>query len=53
MLFVFMLMDKAESSGLRQRIRPEHKACLTRMQDRIPFAGPLVAAKSGLSRLKR
>lgn len=43
MLFVFMLMDKSGSSEVRQRIRPAHKAYLSQMEDRIAFAGPLVA----------
>jgi len=38
-----MLMDKAGSSELRQRIRPAHKAYLELVQSHIAFAGPLVA----------
>jgi uncharacterized protein len=43
MLFVFMLVDKPGAAELRQQCRPPHKAYLADMQDRIAFAGPLVA----------
>lgn len=43
MLFAFMLMDKAGAGPLRQKMRPVHKAYLAEVQDRIAFAGPLVA----------
>lgn len=42
MIFVFHLLDKPDSGELRQRVRPEHKAYLARMADRIAFAGPLL-----------
>ncbi|MCE2782857.1 YciI family protein [Limnohabitans sp.] len=41
MLFVFLLVDKPDVADLRQRVRPEHKAYLAAMADRIAFAGPL------------
>lgn len=43
MLFVFMLMDKAGASVLRHQIRPAHKAYLAQVQERMAFAGPLLA----------
>lgn len=41
MIFVFHLIDRANSGALRQRVRPEHKAYLAAMADRMAFAGPL------------
>jgi uncharacterized protein YciI len=35
------MLDKAESAALRQRLRPEHKAYLAAVAERIAFAGPL------------
>lgn len=43
MIYIFSLIDKPDSGELRQRVRPEHKACLAAMADRIAFAGPLVS----------
>lgn len=42
MLFVFHLVDQPASHALRDRVRPEHKAYLAGVADRIAFAGPLV-----------
>lgn len=41
MIFVFHLIDRANAGDLRQRVRPEHKAYLAAVADRIAFAGPL------------
>jgi uncharacterized protein YciI len=41
MLFVFRLLDKPDGAALRERLRPEHKAYLARVAERIAFAGPL------------
>lgn len=41
MIYVFRLLDKPDSGVLRQRVRPEHKAYLGAVADRIAFAGPL------------
>jgi uncharacterized protein len=41
-LFVLHLLDKPASADLRQRVRPEHKAYLAQVADRIAFAGPLL-----------
>lgn len=41
MLYAITLLDKPDSSALRQRVRPEHKAYLAAAADRIAFAGPL------------
>ena len=43
MIFSFILIDKPDAGGLRQRIRPEHKAYLAGVAERMAFAGPLVA----------
>lgn len=40
MLFAFILIDKPERGALRQRVRPEHKAYLGAVADRMAFAGP-------------
>jgi len=40
MLFSFILIDKPDHQELRQRMRPEHKAYLGQVADRIAFAGP-------------
>jgi uncharacterized protein len=42
MLFVFHLLDRADAGALRAATRPEHKAYLAQVADRIAFAGPLV-----------
>lgn len=41
MIYVFTLMDKPDGLPLRLRIRPEHKAYLAAVADRMAFAGPL------------
>lgn len=41
MIYVFRLLDRPDGAALRQRVRPEHKAYLARVADRIAFAGPL------------
>jgi len=43
MIYVFVLMDQAGTADLRTRVRPDHKAYLAQVADRIAFAGPLVA----------
>lgn len=43
MVYVFVLMDRAGAGALRARVRPEHKAYLGQVADRIAFAGPLLA----------
>lgn len=43
MIFSFILLDKPGAGELRQRVRPEHKAYLAAVAERIAFAGPLVA----------
>jgi uncharacterized protein YciI len=42
MIFALHLLDKPGSAELRQQVRPEHKAYLARVADRIAFAGPLL-----------
>jgi uncharacterized protein len=41
LIYVFRLLDKPQHAALRQRVRPEHKAYLAAVADRIAFAGPL------------
>jgi len=41
MIYVFMLIDKPDGESLRLSIRPQHRAYLAQMADRIAFAGPL------------
>lgn len=41
MIYTFFLLDKPGAAELRQRVRPEHKAYLATVEDRIAFAGPL------------
>ena len=43
MLFAFHLVDRTDAGDLRARVRPEHKACLAQVADRIAFAGPLLS----------
>lgn len=43
MIFVFHLLDKPGSQELRARVRPEHKAYLAEVADRMAFAGPLTS----------
>ena len=43
MLYVFHLLDREGAGELRQRMRPEHKAYLAAVADRIACAGPLLA----------
>jgi uncharacterized protein YciI len=42
MLFTFILIDKPDHGVLRQRVRPEHKAYLGQVAERMAFAGPFV-----------
>ena len=41
MLFALRLLDKPDHAALRSRVRPEHKAYLATVADRIAVAGPL------------
>lgn len=43
MIYTFILIDKPDTAELRLRVRPEHKAFLAEMADRIAFAGPLTS----------
>jgi uncharacterized protein YciI len=40
-IYVFRLLDKPGAQELRQRVRPQHKAYLAQVAERIAFAGPL------------
>jgi uncharacterized protein YciI len=41
-IYVLRLLDKPDAAALRQRVRPEHKAYLAKVAERIAFAGPLM-----------
>ena len=41
MIYILYLRDKPGGAALRQRVRPQHKAYLGAVADRIAFAGPL------------
>jgi hypothetical protein len=43
MIYTLILQDRAGAGELRLRVRPEHKAYLEQVADRIAFAGPLMA----------
>lgn len=43
MIYTFILLDKPGAADLRQRVRPEHKAYLATVADRIAFAGPFTS----------
>lgn len=43
MIYVLHLLDRSDGAALRQQVRPEHKAYLGAVADRIAFAGPLMA----------
>jgi uncharacterized protein len=42
MIYALLLFDREGAAELRQRVRPEHKAYLAQVADRIAFAGPLL-----------
>ena len=42
MLHAFHLIDRPGAAELRTRVRPEHKAYLAQVADRIASAGPLL-----------
>ena len=42
MIYTFLLIDKPHAAELRNRVRPEHKAYLGQVAERIAFAGPLM-----------
>ena len=42
MLYAFHLVDRAGAAALRAQVRPEHKAYLAQVAERIAFAGPLL-----------
>lgn len=44
MQFAFFALDRADSSDLRDKLRPDHLQFLKANVDRIVFAGPLLSA---------
>jgi uncharacterized protein YciI len=43
MIFAILLMDRPGTADLRIQIRPEHRAYLSQLSDRMAFAGPLTS----------
>ena len=43
MIFAILLMDKPGTADLRVQIRPEHRAYLAQLSDRMAFAGPMTS----------
>jgi len=43
MLYALHLLDRPGASEIRNRVRPEHKAYLGKVAERIAFAGPLLS----------
>ncbi len=43
MIYTFVLLDRSDGQALRTRVRPEHRAYLAKVADRMAFAGPLLA----------
>ena len=43
MIFAILLMDKPGTAELRMQVRPEHRAYLAKISDRMAFAGPLTS----------
>ena len=43
MIFTMLLMDRPGTADLRVQVRPEHRAYLAKMADRMAFAGPLTS----------
>lgn len=42
LIYTFVLLDKANAVELRQKLRPEHRAYVAKVADRIAFAGGLL-----------
>ena len=43
MIFSILLMDRPGAGELRIQVRPEHRAYLAQLADRMAFAGPLMS----------
>jgi hypothetical protein len=43
MIFAILLMDRPGTAELRIQVRPEHRAYLAKLADRMAFAGPLTS----------
>ena len=43
MIYVILLMDRPGTADLRVQVRPEHRAYLAQLADRMAFAGPLTS----------
>ena len=43
MIYVILLMDRPGTADLRVQVRPEHRAYLAQLADRMSFAGPLTS----------
>ena len=43
MIYVILLMDRPGTADSRVQVRPEHRAYLAQLADRMAFAGPLTS----------
>ena len=43
MIFAILLMDRPGTAELRIQVRPEHRAYLGKLADKMAFAGPLTS----------
>lgn len=43
MIFAILLMDRPETAELRIQVRPDHRAYLAKLADKMAFAGPLTS----------
>ena len=43
MIFAILLMDRPGTAELRIQVRPEHRAYLGRLAEKMAFAGPLTS----------
>lgn len=43
MIFSILLMDRPGTAELRVQVRPEHRAYLAKLSERMAFAGPLTS----------
>ena len=41
MIFAILLMDRPGTAELRTQVRPEHRAYLAKLADKMAFSGPL------------
>jgi len=49
MIFAILLMDKPGTAELRKQHRPEHRAYLAKLSDRMAFSGPLTSEDGNIT----